>query len=466
MNIGFGLNLEQTQKLIMTTELKQAIQLLQYTSIELNDYITSEMEVNPLLEFDQKKEKSEEFEEKTKNDDKEIDWQEYANQYDDISYSQHGKNNDNENSFENMVAEQETLRDYLIHQLRNNYKLTEDEFEIGSFIIESLDSNGYLSFKIENIAEFLGKSVEEIENMLYIIQSCEPVGVGCRNLKECLLLQVERDNESDPKAREIIEDYLEDIASNKVTQVAKKMGLEASQVQVLFDYIKTLQPKPGSGFNFSNEEIKFIQPDVELKEIDGEMVILVKDSAAPRLRINDFYRKMLQSQDQKEVSEFISEKLNSAAWLIKTIEQRRSTIQRVAEAIYKRQVDFFKDGKQALKPMTLRDIAEEIEMHESTVSRATNGKYILTPKGTYELKYFFSTGLSQGSGGSEEEISTMKIKMELQKIVEEEDTKKPLSDQKIVSKLKENGFTISRRTVAKYREELGILSSSKRKRFD
>lgn len=465
MNIGFGLNLEQTQKLIMTTELKQAIQLLQYNSIELNEYITNEMEANPLLEFDQKKEKISENEVKSEKVEKEIDWQEYANQYDDISYSQYNRDSENENSFENMVAEKETLRDYLVHQIRNNYRLKEDEFEICSFIIESLDSNGYLSFKVESIAEFLNEPIETVESMLKLIQSCEPVGVGCRNLKECLLLQVEKDNVADEKTKIVIEDYLEDIASNKVIQVAKKIGIEVARVQQIFDYIKKLQPKPGSGFNFSNEEIKYIKPDVELKEVDGEMVILVKDSAAPRLRINDFYKKMLQNQDKKEVSEFINEKLNSAVWIIKTIEQRRSTIQKVAEAIYERQKDFFKDGKQALKPMTLKDIAEEIEMHESTVSRATNGKYILTPKGTYELKYFFSTGLSQGIQGSEE-ISTMKIKMELQKIVEGENPKKPLSDQKIVSKLKENGFTISRRTAAKYREELGILSSSKRKRFD
>lgn len=462
MNIGFGLNLQQTQKLVMTPELKQAIQLLQYTSIELNEYILTEMEANPLLEFDKEKlsDKQENVNEKT-----EIDWQEYAKQYDDISYSNHNSTADKELTFENMVAEQETLGDFLIYQLLD-YKLSEKEMEIGYFIIESLDSNGYLTLGIDDILNVTKADYDIIQKMIYIIQTFEPAGVGCRNLSECLYLQAKRQDVKDDNIYIIIENHLEDIANNKVTKVSKKLDLNVKEVQELFDYIKTLQPKPGSGFNFSNEKVRFIQPDVELKEIDGEMVILVRDSAAPKLRINEFYKKMLLDKNKKDASEFINKKLNSAAWLIKTIEQRRNTIYKVVEAIYNRQKEFFVDGKKALKPMTLKDIAEEIEMHESTISRTTNGKYIVTPKGTYELKYFFSTGYSKSSQNSDEEISTIKIKMTLEEIVNSENTKKPLSDQKIVEKLKVYGFKISRRTVAKYREELNIPSSSKRKRFD
>lgn len=459
MRLGFDLTLEQAQKLIMTPELRQAIQMLQFTSQELWQYVESQMEVNPLLDLENKRETEEHIEEYNNNSE-DIDWKEYAEQYDDISYSKNYSNDEKENSFESFVSARTSLKEHLLFQL-NLSIFDKRQKEIGEFIIESIDKNGYLSNSTAEIADQLGIEAENVENVIKVIQTFDPVGVCARDLRECLLIQIETRGIDNPDIKEVIQNYLEDVAQNRLAKISKELNIGLKSVQWICDLIKTLEPKPGRGFSHDSDEIKYITPDVYLYYIDGEYVISVNDSSAPRLIINNYYKQLLSRSRDENTTSFLTERLNSAMWLIRSIEQRRMTIYKVVESILKYQMDFFEKGKKSLKPLTLKDIAEDIEVHESTVSRATNGKYIQTPRGLFELKYFFSSGVHSGDGG----ISSKSIKSIIEEIIGGENSKKPLSDQQIVKILKSKNINISRRTVAKYRDELGIPSSSGRRRF-
>lgn len=459
MKLGFNLKLEQTQKLIITQELRQAIELLQYNSLELNDFLKKEIQENPLLELDGNLEKVDKIQETEM--DKEIDWKEFINKYDDISYRPQVDKNQEESSLEAYVSYMPSLKEYLIEQF-NLVNLGKEEYRIGQYIIESIDRNGYLQSKLEEIAEEFNIGIEIVEEVLKTIQSFEPLGVGARDLKECLLIQIREDQSRHPQAEKIISLYLEDLGSNKMVKISKELGIEISQVQKACDYIKTLEPKPGRAFSDGNlQDVRYIHPDASIDFIDGELLININDSTGPRLNINNFYKDIIQKDGDEKAKEFLSERLNSAMWIIKSIEQRRQTIYKVIESIVKFQIDFFKTGVKGLVPLNLKDVAEDIGMHESTVSRATNGKYVQTPRGLFELKYFFTTGLS----GDDGDLSTTKIKNMIKNIIDGEDKTKPYSDQKIVDSLKESGIDISRRTVAKYRDELDIPSSTMRKRF-
>lgn len=459
MRLGFDLTLEQTQKLIMTPELRQAIQMLQFTSQELWQYVESQMEVNPLLEVENKREVEDNIEE-YRSKLEEIDWKEYSEQYDDISYKSTVNREEKENSFENYVSARTSLKEYLLFQL-NLSIFDKKQKEIGEFIIEYIDKNGYLSNSTEEIAEQLGVKDRLVENVVKVIQTFEPAGVCARNLKECLLIQLEIKGISNPDVHEIINNYLEDVAQNRLAKISKELNISLKSVQWICDLIKTLEPKPGRGFAHDSDEIKYITPDVYLYYIDGEYIISVNDSSTPRLIINNYYKQLLTKSNDEGTTSFLTDRLNSAMWLIKSIEQRRMTIHKVVESILKYQMDFFEKGQKSLKPLTLKDIAEDIGVHESTVSRATNGKYIQTPRGLFELKYFFSSGISSNDGG----ISSTSIKSIIKEIIEGENPKKPLSDQQIVKILMAKNIDISRRTVAKYRDELGIASSSGRRRY-
>lgn len=459
MRLGFDLTLEQAQKLIMTPELRQAIQILQFTSQELWQYVESQMEANPLLEMESKRESEENIVEIEKKND-EIDWKEYINVYDDISYASSYNKDDKETTFESYVSSQTSLKENLLFQL-NLSILDKKQKAIGEFIIENIDKNGYLTNSIEEVSEQLGVEPKLVENVVKIIQTFDPVGVCARDLKECLLLQLELKGIENPDIRKVVENYLEDLAQNRISKIAKELNLSLQNAQWICDLIKSLEPKPGRGFANDSDEIKYITPDVYLYYVDGEYIISVNESSTPRLIINNYYRQLLSRTSDENTSNFLTDRLNSAMWLIRSIEQRRMTIYKVVESILKFQMEFFEKGKQSLKPLTLKDIADDIGVHESTVSRATSGKYIQTPRGLFELKYFFSSGVSTGDGG----ISSTSIKSILKEIIEGENPKKPLSDQQIVKILKTKNIDISRRTVAKYRDELGIPSSTGRRRF-
>lgn len=456
MRLNYDLTLEQSQKLIMTPELRQAIQLLQYTSLELNSYLKREMEENPLLELEGPSDDSQSME--TLKDEKDIDWKEFLESYDDISYRSEVDRNRKEYSFENFVSYTPSLKDYLIEQL-NMISLDSAEYRIADYIIQNINSNGYLDSTVVEMASQLQVSEEEVEAVLTVIQSFEPYGVGARSLKECLLIQVR--DEKDFLIKRVISDHLEDIASNKIASIAKDLDITIQKAQEYVDFIKCLEPKPGRTFRGDGDDTRYITPDASIEEIDGEYVIFINDVTGPRLNINQYYKSLLKDGGDVETTEFLQEKLNSAMWLIKSIEQRRQTLYKVVESILKFQKEFLIHGDKRLVPLTLKDVAEDIEMHESTISRATSGKYVQTPRGVFELKYFFTTGLSGKSG----EVSATSVKSIIKGIIDSEDQKKPLSDQVISNILKERGMEVSRRTVAKYRDELKIPSSSRRRRF-
>jgi len=456
LRLNYDLTLEQSQKLIMTPELRQAIQLLQYTSLELNSYLKREMEENPLLELEGPSDDSQSME--TLKDEKDIDWKEFLESYDDISYRSEVDRNRKEYSFENFVSYTPSLKDYLIEQL-NMISLDSAEYRIADYIIQNINSNGYLDSTVVEMASQLQVSEEEVEAVLTVIQSFEPYGVGARSLKECLLIQVR--DEKDFLIKRVISDHLEDIASNKIASIAKDLDITIQKAQEYVDFIKCLEPKPGRTFRGDGDDTRYITPDASIEEIDGEYVIFINDVTGPRLNINQYYKSLLKDGGDVETTEFLQEKLNSAMWLIKSIEQRRQTLYKVVESILKYQKEFLIHGDKRLVPLTLKDVAEDIEMHESTISRATSGKYVQTPRGVFELKYFFTTGLSGKSG----EVSATSVKSIIKGIIDSEDQKKPLSDQVISNILKEKGMEVSRRTVAKYRDELKIPSSSRRRRF-
>ena len=458
MRLSYDLILEQSQKLIMTPELRQAIELLQFNSLELKEYITNELEENPMLESAGA---NEEFENLDKyKDDNDIDWKEYLEKYDDISYRAQVDKNVKEYNYESFISHGPTLREHLLSQL-SLISLENKEYKIGENIIYNIDENGYLSTSIEDIAKFMKSNIEEAKILLDIIQAFDPVGVGARDLKECLLIQLRDRKDVHPCTQTIIEDYLEDIGYNRVQKISKELGLELVEVQDICDYIKNLEPKPGRTFRGESGDARYITPDAEIKLVDGEFVVIINDSTGPKLNINNYYKELMKSEGDKDTIDFLNEKFNSAMWVIRSIEQRKSTIRKVIESILKFQMDFFIEGEKSLKSLTLKDVAEDIEMHESTISRATNGKYVQTPRGLFELKYFFSSGILSEEG----ELSSTSIKVTLKEIIDNENNKKPYSDQKIAELLKEKGINISRRTVAKYRDELNIPSSTIRKRY-
>lgn len=466
MKMGFELNLSQTQKLIMTPELRQAIQILQFNNVELTDYINKQLEVNPFLEsVDNKSDESSSNEERVveSKENDELDWRELAEKYDDLSYKVYNKNTDNESkqSFESYTSRKLSLKDHLMVQLGMTVK-TKREKRIGEFIIESLDKKGYLGCTLQDISLLLNEDVVEVERVLRLIQTFDPVGVGARNLSECLMIQLKEKGIQDKNAYIIVDKYLEDIATNKMQKIAKDLHISVNRVQGICDIIKMLEPKPARGFIVDSDNIRYIVPDVTIEKINDEYIIIVNDGYLPTLTISSYYKDMSNNIDDKDASKFLSDKLNSSMWLIKSIEQRRMTLYKVVESILKFQRKFFDEGKEALKPLVLKDVADDIGVHESTVSRATNGKYVQTPRGLYELKYFFASSLSE-SGGNE--VSSTSVKSIIQKLIDEENVQKPLSDQKIAEKLHDEGINISRRTVAKYRDEMMIPASSMRRRY-
>ncbi|MEA1962184.1 MAG: RNA polymerase factor sigma-54 [Bacillota bacterium] len=466
MRLTHDLFIEQQQKLLMTPELRQAIAILQMSTLELSEYVQNELEENPLLEEKDAEpvdaEESEEADqsEETKNDDKTEDWLEYFNDRD-IGIKQMDVE---EKSFDNFLTKRPSLFEHLEFQLQMICQDPEGE-AIGMYIIGNIDAAGYLAADAEEIIKQTGASMEKIENVLKIIQSFHPHGVGARDLTECLRIQLEHYGKDDPMAMVIIEDHLEDMARGRLNRIAQVLGKTVFQVQEVCDFIRTLDPKPGLQYS-STDEVKYIIPDIIVEKIEGEYIVIVNDAGFPHLTVNRLYENMLRRQDAypSEERKYVEDKMGSAIWLIRSIEQRRMTLYKVARCIVDIQTDFLEKGIQYLKPLNLKQVADLVEVHESTVSRATSNKYIQTPQGLFELKYFFSGGVSSSFTGNEK-VSSRSIKSMLQDIIQNEDHTNPLSDHAIAEILKNRGAAISRRTVAKYRQEIGIQSTSARKRY-
>lgn len=477
MKLGYELTIEQTQKLIMTPELIQAIQILQFNSQELESFVEEQLLVNPILEQEDFGENGITRGEKDKDKDgneggegtervkaEEFDWGEYfrEREFDDISYKQNSqKSESSEYTFEQFSTSEITLTEHLMFQLQFA-PIKKSCRAAGRYIIESLDENGYMTQSVEEISKALNISEDKVNIVLDAIQGFEPAGVGARDLKECLLIQLGFMGEVSPHVNEIIQYHLEDIASNRISNIAKALNITVNEVQEISDIIKSLEPKPGRQFS-DDVATRYVVPDVTVEKVGDEYIVTVNENNAPRLNISSYYKKMLMdAEKESNISKFLSDRLNSALWLIRSIEQRKQTIYNVVTAVVKYQVDFFESGPKYLKTLTLKQIADEVGIHESTVSRSINGKYMQSPRGVFELKYFFTSGVSNALG---EGVASQSIKTFIREIVDGEEPKSPYSDQTIVEKLKENGFDISRRTVAKYREEMKVPSSSKRKRY-
>lgn len=458
MEMGYNLHLEQSQKLVMTPQLRQAIKILQFTSLELEEYIEQQIENNPVIEISEEdRAAKEELPVENK-----VDWKEYAEDFDNYEYCKdaYHHNRDKDFNYENIIFKNPTLQEHLMFQFHLTL-LDAGYHDICEYIIHSLDDNGYLPITIEEIAEDLDEDPSNVASVLSIIQTFDPVGVGARDLRECLTIQCRAAGIRNENVYRIIDEFLGDLADNKYPQIAKKLGITSTQVQEICDFLKTLEPKPGR--MYASDDNRYVVPDVVVRKMGEEYFIIPNDRNTPRLTIRKDYQKMLTSEEQNgDAVKFLNDKFNSAMWLIKSIEQRMQTIYKVVDMIVKKQRCFFEYGKKYLKPMTLKEIADEIGVHESTVSRATNGKYMETPMGTFELKYFFSSGVSDDSG---EGIASESIKNYIRDIVEAENARKPLSDDRIARELAGKGIQISRRTVAKYREDMRIPASSKRKRY-
>ncbi|WP_200907908.1 RNA polymerase factor sigma-54 [Clostridium sporogenes] len=455
--MNFGLSLTQEQKLIMTQQMQLSIKLLQMSTYELQQYVEKEVQENPVLDS-----------QNTDKEDKIIEDINYkklikhlegnGNEYG--SYSSYNK--EEETSPFNFISNEKSLKEYLQEQI---IELNENKYikSICIYIIENIDDKGYLSVNDEEISEELKVPLDSIKEAIDIVQSLEPDGIGARNLKECLKIQLKKKSINNIKICEIIDNYLPLVAENRYNVISKKLGISIKKAQEYGDVIKTLQPKPSRGF-YTGDEVKYIVPDAYIKKIDNEYYIIMNEELLPKLTVNNLYKEIVLNDTDENAVEFVKEKLNSAIFLIKSIENRKSTIYRVLEKILEIQKDYFDFGIEFLKPMTLREIADSLGMHESTISRAIRDKYINTNRGTILIKDLFTTGIT-ANNSTGEDISVEFIKKEIKELIDKEDKKKPISDQIICNILNNKGIQISRRTVAKYREELGIQSSKCRKRF-
>lgn len=435
------------------------------STCDLREYIEKEYAENPVLEASFNDMQATEKKEQDRIDYKEfikyLEFDSYGSQNFGADYGDEEKA-----SPFSFISKQESLKDFLSNQLRD-LNLTDKERILTEYMIESLNGKGYLDITVEEIASELYEDIEEVGISLEIVQGLEPIGIGARSLKECLIIQLRKKRQLNEITEKMVLNHLEDIADNKYQIIAKKLKISIKDAQDYGDIIKQLEPKPARGF-YTGEEVKFVIPDAEIRKIDGEYYIIMNNKVIPTLSINPIYNEILSDND-KDAKDYVKEKMNKAMFLIKSIEQRKSTLYKVLEKVLEFQKGFFEHGKKALKPMTLKQVAEAIDMHESTVSRAVREKYILTSFGTIKIKDLFASGLSQISTHSstidEEDVTVSNIKRFIEEIVNQEDKKKPLSDQIIANMLCEKEIKISRRTVAKYREEIGIKSSSKRKRF-
>lgn len=466
--------LKLTQQLVMTPQLQLAIRLLQLSRLELMDTIQQELEQNPVLEEavddgadDTEKQRQEE---KTKTEDEvvigenipdDIDWRNYIEEYNTPGRTSYEIEHKEQIGFEHFLVKKRSLPDHLLWQLMMTGP-DEAVKQIGSLIVGNINADGYLDATLEEIAEAAGEPLEKTRDALTLMQTFDPPGVCARNLKESLLIQTGQLGLTDTLVEKIITDHLTHLENRNIAPICRALGVDKKSILDAVGIIQGLEPKPGR--LFSDETPQHIIPDVYVYKYDDDFVVLLNDSGLPRLRISSLYRSCLMNAGQVSAKEkdYIREKLRSATWLIRSVHQRKKTIYRVMESILRFQRTFFDKGVSHLKPMVLRDVADDIEMHESTISRVTTNKYVHTPQGIFELKYFFNSPINRIHG---EAVASASVKDKIKHIVESESSKKPFSDKKISEILKGDNINIARRTVAKYRELLNILPSSKRKQL-
>lgn len=466
-----------SQRLIMTPKIQQALKLLQAPTLELQQLLKVEMTTNPLLEeiddlidepeqettkddadTGQTMEQQEAEPEEPANADDEIDWAEIIQ---DGSDSLTTRSEERQTDFvERVPVSKPTLDDHLEEQIRY-LNLSEEERAIGEFLIGSIDERGYLTMGVEDVAAELQVGVEAVERVLAAIQSLDPPGIGARDLRECLLLQLRAQGKQASLVYRIVSDHFEDLVRRRLNDIARALKTGVEEVQAALDIVGTLSPVPGN--QVAGPDAEYVYPDLVVERVGEDYVVYLNDRNVPRLRISSAYESVINNGASHDgaTREYVLSKLNSARWLIQAIEHRRKTMVKVMRAIVDEQREFFDKGILHMRPLTLQDIAGRVGVHESTVSRVTSGKYVQTPRGVFELKFFFSSGLDTRGG---EEISAKSAKAIIQSLIEKEDAHDPLSDQKLAEILKAQGLDIARRTVAKYREQLHVPNARFRKR--
>ncbi len=435
--------------------------------LELRTLIQQEIDGNPTLEVDDnevkienpnqdKEEFREEFERLSKLDD---EWRDYMSQ--NASYAKRSTEEDERRQFFfDSLTEEQTLQQHLFEQLRGT-DLSKGDIQLGELLIGNIDESGFLTTTPEEVAGNTGLEVEDLARILSIVQTFHPVGVGARDLRECLIIQLKRLGKEGALEWKIVSNHLEDLGKKRYPEIARRCGTNIECVQRAANFISTLDPKPGQ--IFSPDPNHYVLPDVTVEKIGGRWVISLNGDQIPHLRISNTYKDLMaQDTNKEEVREYIREKIRSGKFLIKSIHQRQQTISNIAHEIVGRQQEFLEHGPSGLKPMTMVQVAEVVGVHETTVSRAISGKYMATPHGVFEMKYFFTPGYQTADG---ESMSNTSVKGVISELVSKENGKNPLSDKEIVELLEKKGIPIARRTVAKYRNELNILPSNMRKSF-
>lgn len=486
MAIKMHQGLKQTQSLMITPQLQQAIKLLTLTHLEMTTLISQEMVENPMLEeidgevdhgdiddnnstreeIDSQEATAENFSgpELIEGAKDTFDWDSYSESFNTTSSSspnmKESSSPDDLPSYENMVSKNQSLQEHLEWQLRME-SLGSEELNFALEMIGNIDDDGYLEVPLDEVIAKFDLERDQALGIVGLVQHLDPVGCGAQNINECLSIQARLLPERSPLVELIIDRNLHDLEKKDYNKIAKDFGVSKDKVKDAELIIMGLNPKPGR--LVSADETQYVVPDIFVAEVGGEFVVQVNDEGVPRLRVSNLYKSLIKSGEQNaEAKEFVQDKLRSAMWLIKSIENRQKTIYKVANSIVKTQQEFFKKGPAHLKPMILKDIANEIGMHESTVSRVTTNKFMHTPIGTFELKYFFNAGIGGKNGGID--IAGESLKLKIKEMIQNEDPKRPLSDQKISELLSTKDIVVARRTVAKYREMMGIAPSSKRKK--
>ncbi len=477
MAIELRQQLKLTQQLIMTPQLQMAIKLLQLSRLELMDAIRQEMEDNPTLEeshetsskerLDEEPQAQTQTVEKTKEvtiDEKltgDIDWSNYIDEYNSPGRIRFETEDREAPQYEAFISHKESLTDHLLWQLLMASP-TPEEKRIGSLIIGNLNKDGYVQTSRENLAQQAGVTEEDIEEVLFLLQSFDPIGVCAFDLKECLMLQAHSLGLKGTLVEHIISGHINHLENKNYKAICRALKVSMEDVIAAVNVITSLEPKPGR--LFSDEEPQYITPDIYVYKTEDDFAVVVNDDGLPKLKVNAFYKQAITKNSDVggSAKDYIQDKLRSAAWLIRSIHQRQKTIYKVMKSILKFQRDFFDKGIAHLKPMVLRDVAEDIGMHESTISRVTTNKYAYTPQGIFELKYFFNSSIKRVHGDA---IASASVQAKIKRLIESENPKKPHSDSKMAELLKAQNIDIARRTVAKYREIMGVLPSNKRKRI-
>lgn len=494
MAIDLRQSVKLTQSLVITPALQQAIKLLQLSRLELQDFVTEQLAENPMLEEsapegsedigpgerertekqvvqEQMEAASNIVDRVSKDDRKELDWESYT-QYEggdmgsapSASAVRRQTSDEETPNYENYITRASTLQEHLLAQA-GEVDFDEDEKRVVGVLSGNIDEKGYLQITTQEVADQTGVTVDRVEDVLDTIQRFDPSGVGARDLKECLLIQIRNTHLKNGIVERIVEHHLHDLETRNFPVIAKGLKVTMQQVIDNVEIIGTLDPIPGR--QFGGENVQYVVPDVYVFKLGHEWKVVLNEENIPRLRVAGVYRDMLNkksggTQAQGTDRTYMQDKMKAAQFLIQSIQKRQNTIMRVSESIVRRQREFFEQGVQHLKPMILRDIAEDVEMHESTISRVTTNKYMHTPRGIFELKYFFNSSVTTADG---ESLASESVKRMIEDLVKAEDLKHPLSDQRIVELLEEKGVQLARRTVAKYREQMNILPSSKRKKL-